>query len=191
MKNLASFLRGEGRKDEAEQFCRRALGLDRKHAPNHPRQIGGAGNLALLMREHGDADGASQMLSKLIVTAKSPPEADRLGWAKHLAALGANAAQFGHWDEADRLFRAADECGSDTSRLPAFRVIVASQRRDAAVIRPALAAYIAGVGKDGQTALSIDLAPCSRAGPPKAMPSSAASGLIRRSCKRPFAKPGR
>ena len=158
IKNLASFLRGEVRDEEAESLYRRALELDKKHAPNHPRQIGAAGNLALLMLERGDATGAGQIISKLIATAKSLPEADRLSWANNLAAVGANAAQFGHWDEAASLFQAAEETGSDTARLPAFRVTIAAQRKDPAALRTAHSDFLSRAGKDGQAVVAVDLA---------------------------------
>ncbi|MBI3877685.1 MAG: tetratricopeptide repeat protein [Verrucomicrobia bacterium] len=156
IKNLATFLRGEGRPDEAEVLYRKAWELDKTHAPNHPRQIGAAGNLALLMRERGDDDEADMIISKLIAAANSLPEADRLSWANNLAAVGVNAATYGHWKDAAELLGAAKESGADSERLPIFQMAVAWQMKDTQTLQKTFSDYLAGLNKGGKRVLALD-----------------------------------
>ena len=166
IKNLASFLRSIGRGDEAGDLYRKAWELDKAHAPNHPRQIGAAGNLALLLRESGDDAEADRIISRLIATAKSLPEADRLSWANNLAAVGVNGAMFGHWSDAAQLLRAAKESGSDNERGPVLRMAVAWRLKDTAATREAFSDFLARLNKGGQRALALDLATALTLWPP-------------------------
>jgi tetratricopeptide (TPR) repeat protein len=157
IKNLAAFLRSSGRRDEAEAFYREAWELDRTQAPNHPRQVGAGGNLALILRERGENAEADKILSELISTARSLPEVDRPSWANNLAAIGVSAATLGFWTDAATLLQSARQLGADNERLPVHRMAVAWQTKDKAALQKGFDDFIAILSRRTGGVLGVDI----------------------------------
>jgi tetratricopeptide (TPR) repeat protein len=157
IKNLATFLRGIGRRDEAEALYREAWDLDKIQAPKHPRQVGAAGNLALILRERGENLEANKILAELMADARSLPEADRPSWANNLSSVGVSAASLGYWNDASTLLQTARQLGADAERLPVHRMAVAWQTKDKAAVQKAFDDFIAGLSKRNGGAMGIDV----------------------------------